>query len=309
MKRLPSLRALEVFDSTARHMSFSRAADEMGVSQGAVSTLIKRLESDLGVSLLARTTRKMSLTGEGAALAQTCRRAFGSLRHAVDHIRDRTYSTVLTIGASTYFTTRWLSPRMAQFSTKHPEVTIQFRHAVNDEAFNFGEVDLGIRWGAGDWPGTTCLPWLMMPKRVFCSPALVARLGGSLRVRDLARVTLLKDREGVDLWDRWLDLVEDCDRGRLTSRVLQDPLVRLQAAIDGQGLILADRLVDPELATRRLVEPFPDLAVRGYGYFLVRSVHEPESDPARAFRLWLQSVAGSEGEILRCLVPSCDGLD
>ena len=120
-------------------------------------------------------------------------------------------------------------------------------------------------------------------------------------MRDLTRVTLLKDREGVDLWDRWLDLVEGCDRGRLTSRVLQDPLVRLQAAIDGQGLILADQLVEPELATGRLVEPFPHLTVKGYGYFLVRSVHAPESFPARALRVWLQSLVHSEEKILKAL--------
>lgn len=284
--RLPSLRALQVFDAAARHSSFTRAAEELGVTQGAVSTQVARLERELRTELFVRTTRHVKLSEDGLALARACRRAFELIGREVASITQEPDGKVLTIAVSTYIATRWLSPRLADFLGRHPEAAVRFQHSVNADDFEIGDVDLAIRWGDGDWRGCIVEPWLMLTKRAMCSPTLLEGPHALRRPSDLVHHTLLRDVPAIDLWDRWLTQAGYDAEPRPSSVVLADPVVRVQAAIDGQGVVLADDLVAQELEAGRLVEPF-DVAVSGYGFHILRPADMAEREIARQFRRWL----------------------
>ncbi|GJL83399.1 MAG: LysR family transcriptional regulator [marine bacterium B5-7] len=284
--KLPSLRALQTFDSAARLLSFTKAAQELNITQGAVSAQISKLEDQLGFKLFIRSTRQVSLSEKGVLLGRACHRAFEGISREIDFITEKPTSNILTIAVSTYVTTRWLSQRLGEFLSMEPDVTVRFQHSVNVSNFEITDVDLAIRWGNGNWQGCRVDMWLPMTKRLMCSPRLLEGEHAIRSPRDLTAHTLLRDVPSIDLWDQWLKLA-GVDPGRITrSIVLADPVVRIQAAIDAQGVVLADDFVIPDIETSRLVEPF-DIEVGGYGYYLLMPDDAVKRDVVSRFRRWL----------------------
>ncbi len=290
-RRLPSLRALQVFEAVARHLSFSGAADELNVSPGAVSSQVSRLESSLGVRLFLRSTRSVSLSEDGVVLARACNRAFAGIAAGIDSVTDHPGRNILTIAVSTYVTTRWLSRRLGEFLVLGNGATVRLQHSVNVPDFDIEGVDLAIRWGNGHWPGCRADRWLPMTKRPMCSPRLLEGAAAIREPADILRHTLLRDVPAIDLWDEWLALARldasDADH----SLVLADPVVRVQAAVDAQGVVLADDFAREDLDGGRLVEPF-DIEVSGYGYYVLTPEAAPERDVAVRFREWLLAQPG-----------------
>ncbi|KAA3622049.1 MAG: LysR family transcriptional regulator [Proteobacteria bacterium] len=286
MRRLPSLRALQIFESAARHLSFTKASVELCVTQGAVSSQIRKLEQELGVRLFTRSTRQVTLTERGTLLARACRRGFEGIRTEIEFITERSVSNTITIAVSTYVTTRWLSRQLVDFLEDKPEPTIRFQHTVNAPDFEMEGVDLAIRLGKGQWPGFRADPLFTMDRRLMCSPDL---LKGRKRIRvldDIAAYTLLRDMPSIDMWDEWLELAGLDPRQFTKSISFSDPVVRVQAAIDGRGLVLADEFCREELAFGRLAEPF-DIRLPGYGYYLIRPEEREDREVVGRFRDWL----------------------
>jgi len=293
---LPSLNGLRAFAAAARHLSFTRAAEELHVTRGAVSYQVRRLEEQLGIRLFQRKTRQILLTNEGQQLFVTVQRAFGSISEEVAAISPHRSSHVLTVALSTYVATRWLSRRLNGFLERYSEIALRLQHSVNSADFTMEDVDLAIRWGRGEWANTRSqllFPSYLMP---VCSRRLVQGPKPLVNPGDLRDHTLIHAEEGYDLWAEWLtkagvDHLEAND----TSRIV-DPNVRIQAAIDSQGVALGDDLVADEIAAGRLVAPF-EAKLDAYGYYVVQGSRASESDQVAAFRDWLLAEASPTSAI------------
>lgn len=286
-EHLPSLKALHTFEAAARHGSFVNAAQELAVSPGAVSYQIKQLEDALATALFVRKTRQVVLTTRGEALFRTVHRHFQELDSTIAQIAPGRSSPTLTVSVSTYFVTRWLSPRMGRFLTAHPNIVIRLQHSVNDPDFRLEDTDIAIKWGNGHWPDSRCELLLALPMIAVCAPALSRGRVALQAVADLQQHTLLRDQRDMDRWSEWLKCAGATDVG-INGPVIVDPNVRVQSAVDGHGIVLANPLVQSLIDEGQLCEPF-DTRLNGYGYYLVYNQQVSAKPAFRAFRSWLQS--------------------
>ncbi len=273
---LPSLDALKVFEAAARLLSFSKAADELCLSKGAVSYQVRKLEENLDCALFRRSVRQVYLTDAGQQLFLQTRRLFDELSDTLGRIKPTDTGHDVTIGATTYVALRWLSPRIASFSERYPDISVTLRHSVNSREFRMHDVDFAIRWDrVGDGPRRGLLREMPMPLFPVCSPRLLERHGlpgarTRLDVPEIARgplaaTPLLCEDRALDLWQTWYG--EQAQPLANPRRVVDDANVRTQAAVDGQGWTLADAMMEHELETGALVAPF-DHRLEGYGYVI-----------------------------------------
>lgn len=290
LKRMPSLYALQVFDTVARCMSFTRAALDLGVTQGAVSYQIRLLEEQLGTPLFARQGRGVALTRAGEQLSPTLRRTLGEIQAATEAV-SRGAGRALTVSMTTYFASRWLLPRLAGFMGDHPDVEIRLVHTATANAIQPGDADVAIRWGSGDWPGVQAELLFSCPLTPVCAAALIR---GPKRIRklgDLRNQTILHDDEMRTPWAEWLAAAGIEDPGTIDGPVILDANLRIQSAIDGRGFALADALVAGDIAQGRLAAPF-EVLLDGYGYFLV-GADSAATPIARAFCDWIKGEAAA----------------
>jgi LysR family glycine cleavage system transcriptional activator len=295
---LPPLTALRVFEVAARRMSFTRAAEELHVTQTAVSHQIKELEAHLGVTLFRREPRRLTLTPQGEAWARELRDVFARLHDANRRLRlpPRAERPVVSVSVIPSFAARWLVPRLGSFLAGHPGVDVRISPAEHLVDFASEPVDLGVRYGAGKYPGLVVQKLADDALVVVCSPALRARRRLAVP-DDVGRHVLLHDDE-ADAWARWLAAhgVKGVDARRGT--VLTDSSMLVAAAVDGQGVALARRsLAFDDLAAGRLVLPFPKARAMptGRAYYVVAPRENLARAPVRAFRDWLRD----EGAVLR----------
>ncbi len=289
--RLPSLPALRVFEAAGRHLSFTKAARELNVTQAAVSHQVRALEEQLGVKLLRRSTRHLSLTSEGQRLLPAASEAFEILRRALADIGRS--GQLLSITTTPSFGAHWLAPRLGRFAERHPEIELSIRHtqAVLDLARE--GLDLAIRWGKGRWPGLESELIAPAMRIVVASPGYVRQLRLKAPA-DVAKAILLHDETRED-WTEWL-LVAGLDPA-LARRgiVMDDENALLQAALNGQGLALvAPSIAFCEIEAGRLVSPFDLALADGYGFYLVCEKAALERPKVAAFRTFLREEAARE---------------
>ena len=292
---LPTLDALKVFESAARQLSFSRAAQELCLTRGAVSYQIRRLEEDLDCALFRRAVRQVYLTNAGQQLLQTVQRLFAELTQTIEQIKPGDSGNDVLVGATTYVALRWLSSRISGFSELNPEISILLQHSVNAEDFRIQDVDFAIRWCQMAGQVTRNRP-LEMPMSLFpvCSPRLLERFSidlyaAPLEIADLSRppldsVPLLCEDRQLDVWSLWCG--EQTSLSANPRRVIADANVRTQAAIDGLGWTMADALMQRELDNGLLVAPF-EHRLEGYGYAIQVAPARYVSQNALALRNWL----------------------
>lgn len=288
---LPSLKALHAFEAAARLASFADAANELSVSPGAISYQIKKLEESLATTLFERRTRQVVLTAAGEILYQLAHRQFQELDSVISKIAPTTLNAPLTVSVSTYFVTRWLSPRMGRFLNAHPEITIRLQHSVNDPDFSVDDTDIAIRWGDGQWPNSKAQLLFSLPMIAVCSPKLLKGKYGLASLKNIKHHTLLRDQTGTDYWGEWLEKAGATHTAK-SGPTIVDPNVRVQSAIDGQGMILANPLLSSTIDEGLLCEPF-DIRLEGFGYYLVRSNQKEEKSQYPVFRDWLIEEASS----------------
>ena len=294
-RRLPPLGALRAFEAAARHLSFTKAGEELHVTQAAVSHQVKALEEWLGLRLFRRRGRQVFLSEAGQAYLADVREAFDQLAAATGRLWQREASGVLTVTTLASLAASWLVPRLGQFRTLHPEIDV--RISATDDLIDFGrdDVDLAIRYGTGDWPGLEVV--LLMNEDVFpvCSPAL---LDGPVPLRepaDLQHHTLLHDDLQLN-WKAWLDAagVKDIDPERGPGFNLSALVV--DAAVAGQGVALArSALVGHHLRAGRLVRPFDVKLPANYAYYIAYPPASRDLPKVRAFTDWLLAVAQEDG--------------
>ena len=287
MRQLPPLNALRAFEAAARHLSFTKAADELAVTQAAVSHQIKGLESYLGIKLFHRVNRGLALTDDGQSYWPSLRDAFDVLAQATLRLRSNDSSGTLTVSVLPSFAAKWLVPRLGRFRELNPDIDVLV--APKDEFVDFQRenVDVGIRYGRGKYPGLRTDPLLEEEIFPVCSPAL---RDGTLPLAvptDLRHHTLLHD-DGEAGWRQWLRAarVEGVDTKR--GPIFTDSGMSLQAAIEGQGVVLArGALAKADLEQGRLVRIFDVALLADHAYYLVCPEATAERPKVASFRSWL----------------------
>ncbi len=291
---LPPLDRLKVFEAAARLMSFSAAADELCLSRGAVSYQIRKLEEYIQCALFKRGTCQVYLSDAGQTLLKSTQAQFAQLSKTLAELNSNQRNRPVSLATTTYVAARWLSSRIARFNQHYPDITIQIQHSLNSAGFSLKDVDIEIRWCPCEGrPRPERLLELPMPLYPVASPALLAKAGLSTLKRfprtalaspAFARIPLLCEDRAEDLWQAWF-AHSDLDLNN-PRRIISDANVRVQAAIDGQGLILADELMRNELDTGLLEVPF-EAQLHGFGYALLSSPARMVNENAVALREWL----------------------
>ena len=284
---LPSLNGLRAFEAAARHMSFTKAAEELNVTQTAVSHQIRRLEAELGVHLFLRLAEGLALSEEGQAYLPGIRAAFQELRYSTEQLLEGRHKSVLTISTLVSVASKWLLPRLPSFQQAFADIDVRISASTELVDFRKGTIDAAIRYGRGDWKGLQAD--FLMSDEIFpvCSPALAKTLSTPA---DLARHTMLQV-SGVTAtdWSTWLSAagqpLQLAEGPRLTFDLA---MMAVQAAVDGQGVCIGrSTYVEDDLRTGRLVVPF-DLRLKDQlGFYLVTPRETAQVKKIVAFRAWL----------------------
>lgn len=292
MRRLPPLGAVRAFEAAARHLHFTRAADELAVTQAAISHQIRLLEDWLGQPLFARRGRMLTLTPAGAAY-------LAELTPALDRIATASTAARRPAGGPVRLTalpslaTRWLVPHLAAFQADHPGVDLQLTTTTDLWDGRDPRFDLGLRSGPGGWPGLNSALLAIETLTPLCSPALRDTLPTPCTPPDLLRHRLLHDTP-KGAWGRWFAAAGSPDLPIPAGLNLSDSALALQAAAEGQGIVLGRVfLAAADLQAGRLVMPCPDLRIpNDYAYWLVWPPR-PDTTPAiTAVRDWILRLAG-----------------
>ena len=286
---LPSLNGLRAFEAAARHLSFTRAASELNVTQTAISHQIRRLEEQLGIRLFVRKNRALLLTREAQAYLPAVRAAFEDLRQATARLRRADRDGVLTLSATPSLAAKWLVTRVAAFQDAHPGIEVRISASTHLVDFRREEVDMAIRYGRGSWPGLRA-DWLMAEEFFpVCSPALLRGEKPLRRPADLERHTLLHATVSREDWQLWLTAA-----GLPTSLALRRGLsfdqsfMAIQAAIDGLGVALGRTpLVEADIAAGRLVVPFDVVLPDEAGFYIVAPEETADAPKIALVRNWL----------------------
>ncbi|MDR6623978.1 LysR family transcriptional regulator [Caulobacter segnis] len=276
------LNALRAFEASARHLSFTKAAIELCVTQAAVSHQVKGLETRLGAALFRRLPRGLALTDEGLALLPSVRESFDRLDDTLARFEGGRVTEVLSVGVVGTFAVGWLLPRLPAFREAHPFVDLRL-FTNNNRADLAGEgLDCAIRFGDGAWHGTEAAPLLPAPMSPLCAPAVAERLA---EPQDLFRETLLRSYRAAD-WPDWF-AAAGLSPPPIRGPVFDSSWVMVEAAIQGLGVALAPpNMFTRDLAQGRLVRPF-DIEVGAGRYWLAWLKSKVPTQAMKAFLAWL----------------------
>jgi LysR family glycine cleavage system transcriptional activator len=296
-KRLPPLNSLRVFESAARHLSFTRAADELFVTQAAVSHQIKALEEFLGLQLFRRRNRSLLLTEEGQSYFLELKDIFSSLQEATHRVLERSEKGALTISLPPSFAIQWLVPRLTDFNQQQPDIDVRIKAVDKDEGSLIEDVDVAIYYGKGNWSGLRADKLYQEFLIPLCSPLLLNSKPLDT-LNDLVSHTLLHDTSRRE----WKQFVRE--NGLNNVNVNHGPIFShsamvLQAAVHGQGVALGNNvLAQPEIEAGRLVAPFDKVLMTENAFYVV--CHEKQADVGRiaTFRNWMLQRARQEQEVI-----------
>ncbi|MCW6033652.1 LysR substrate-binding domain-containing protein [Pantoea sp. JK] len=289
---LPPLNALKVFEAVTRHLNFRLAAEELGVTQGAVAQQIRGLEASLGLKLFDRLPRTLALTGAGAGYAVSIRQAFELIDEATRTLRPE--PNRLTLSVTPTFASRWMLPRLPGFTAAWPDIDLRVLASERLVQFHHEGVDLAVRYGRPPF-GAGLDATLLFSQTVLAvvSPALLAELGNPADSDNCLRYALLHD--GHHLWPAFLafNFPQVSLHHQHHLRFNQTALA-LEAAISGQGIALTSpHFVQNDLASGRLVPAFPQQMTMDAGWYLVWPRRRREQAPVMAVRDWLLAQVSS----------------
>lgn len=295
-RKLPPLNALRAFEAAARHLSFTAAADELHVTQAAISHQIRGLEERLGIALFRRTGRGVLLTDAAQLYLSEITAAFDRLAAATQRLTTQDANGVLNATVLPSFAAKWLLPRLGRFRAAHPEIDLRISSSMEIVDMTRGEFDLAIRGGLGRYPGMRVDLIARVTLFPVCSPALLEGAHPLREPRDLRYHTLLHD-EPRDLWRSWFNLVGITDIDPTRGPGYSDSSMVVQAAIEGQGVAIArSALAAADLAAGRLVRPFGQSLPGDYAYWLICPEATAERPKVAAFRDWVLAEAREAAE-------------
>jgi LysR family transcriptional regulator, glycine cleavage system transcriptional activator len=282
------LNALRAFEAAARHESFSKAADELHVTHGAISKQIKTLEDLIGVSLFERRGQGVRLTERGRLLALEATKGFMTLESAFEpFLHARRNVKTVRISTTPSFAARFLAPRLALFRRNHPDIALQIDTTSRMVDFGRERLDAGIRFGGGKWPGLDAVPLSEGLVTPVCSPEFLASFPSARRGQILKAGPVLHNIIHSDLVD-WFKVARVSPFKPMEEYLFEDTNVIIQALLEGQGVSLLPKiLVNRDLEAGKLVQPFgPE--IRGvWRYYLVSPQNAPKRKPIQQFQDWL----------------------
>ncbi|HEY8617418.1 LysR substrate-binding domain-containing protein [Phenylobacterium sp.] len=294
------LSAVRVFEAAARLGSFTRAAEELGMTQAAVSWQVKALEQRLDQALFRRLPREVALTAAGERLARAATEAMGSLRSALSDITGKGEG-VLAISTLQTVAMQWLAPRLGAFQVAHPQIAVRVETDNRIVDLLREEVDVAIRGGQGEWPGLEALPLFPAVQTVLAAPELVARLGGLASPGDVRDVPRIGAAWEWALWFQAAGVEPPQDAAGAAPRLAGDTqTLEVAAALAGHGVALASPILFAgEIASGRLVQPFDVTVQMGSTYWLVYPKDRRKTRKIAAFREWLLAAVAADPAVQR----------
>lgn len=301
-RRLPTLNALKAFEAAARHESFTRAAEELFVTQGAVSHQVKALEAELGLKLFNRERQRLVITDAARAYLLVVRDAFDRIADGTERLLQRQRGGSLTVSTSPNFAAKWLVHRLGRFADMHPDIDLTVNASRQHVDFAREDIDVAIRHGDKGTSGLHVTRLCVEEIFPVCSPKILAK-AALKNPSDLARHTLLHvtDRKG---WGEWLNFTDvkgvDPSRGPL----LNEASMAIDAAVDAQGVVLArTALAAWDLIGGRLVRPFATAMPAPFAYWIVYPKVNAKLPKIVAFTEWLLAEAAEDTRQLAKLGP------
>lgn len=290
MRRLPPLNAIRAFEATARHLSFTKAAKELCVTQGAVSRHVAALERELSAKLFLRHHRAIELTEKGEIYFRALRDAFERIQDATDHVAGSADTPTLRIKLPPTFAIRWIVPRLARLHAANRGLDVQITTSHSPADFDREEIDIAIHSGDAPPPGTVSMRLFGETIMPVCSPALL-RQGRALKhPSDLRRHTLLCSLHRPKDWPAWIAAAGVKGVDGNSGLKFENSSLAYQAAIDRLGVAMAQvALVADDLAVGRLVAPFKLQVPTSGAYFLIYPPRARGLDKVRRFEAWLRT--------------------
>lgn len=299
MRRLPPLNALRAFESAARHLSFTKAAEELNVTPGAISQQVKLLEETVGTNLFVRDPKGLMLTDSGVAALPSLRDGFDRLAAGARLMTHQKGTGRLAVSVAPSFASKWLVPRLDAFQESYPDIDVYIHADMDVVDFARDDVDLAIRYGRGTYPDLVTEHLLAEKIVPVCAPTLLTGSAPLATPADLAQHTLLHDSGNdteVSTWAMWLKAagVEGVE-GTRGPKFNQSSLV-IEAAVAGRGVALAKyALALADLEAARLVIPFDLTTPTDFAYWMVHPPAKAALKEVKAFKAWLLSEAKEMG--------------
>jgi len=293
-RRLPSLNALKAFEASARHESFTKAAAELSVTQGAVSQQVKALADELGLKLFRREHQRLAITEAGRDYLGVVRDAFDRLSMGTERLLQRQGSGLLNVSTSPNFAAKWLVHRLGRFSEAHPEIDLRISASVHHIDFTREDVDLAVRHGDGRWPGLDVSRLCAEELFPVCSPALLHGSRALKSPADLKRFPLLHSNDASH-WTRWLERAGVSGVNVDKGVVFNQASMVIDAAIQGQGVAMArTALAAWDLLAGRLVRPFALALEAPFALWIVCPRATAGLPKIATFRQWLLDEAAED---------------
>ena len=291
---LPPLNALRTFEAAARHLNFSRAADELHVTPSAVSHQIKELEARVGAALFLRSNKALSLTEAGETLLDGVHTAFGALSRAMADLYALAHAPVLTVSVPPSVAMKWLVPRLDTFRTQHPEIDVRISTDTVLPDLTSGDVDIAVHYGEGDYPGLVSELLVANSVAPMCSPKFLTGDAPLRKPEDLSRFTLLHDNGGDEFgnpaydWGTWLEAHGVSGVDATLGLQFNTSADVLNAAVAGAGVAIGKTaLAVDDLKSGRLVCLFDSVAPEKAAYYVVYAAPAESRAKVVAFRDWL----------------------
>ena len=296
LRRLPSLNALKAFEAAARHESFTRAAEELCVTQGAVSHQVKALEAELGFKLFNRERQRLAITDAGREYLNVVRDAFDRIALGTARLTKRQSSGVLTVSTSPDFAAKWLVHRLGRFSEVHPDIDLRVSATMHHVDFAREDVDMAVRHGTGNasWSGLDGVRLTTEELFPVCSPHLLSGRTRDHKAASVLELPLLHldDYSG---WTRWLDAAKVKPGKPLQGLVMNRASMVIDAAVNGQGIALArSTLAAWDLINKRLLAPFSETLPLSSAYWIVAPQATADLPKIVTFRNWLLTEAAED---------------
>ncbi|WP_445767238.1 transcriptional regulator GcvA [Rheinheimera sp.] len=293
-RRLPPLNALKAFETAARHLSFTKAAEEMYVTQAAISHQIKALEDHLGLKLFMRKNRSLLLTEEGQSYFLDIKEIFLQLHESTEKLLARGAKGALTVSLQPSFAIQWLVPRLNQFSEQHPDIDVRIKAVDLDEGSLTDDVDVAIYYGRGSWRNLHADKLHTEYLLPVCSPLLLNSSKPLQEPTDLQYHNLLHDGSRR-AWKAWFTTQNFKHFNVNQGPIFSHSSMVLQAAIHGQGVALAHNvLARPDINSGRLIVPFNHVLISKDAYYLVCRESQTELGKITAFRQWMVAMVEAE---------------
>jgi LysR family transcriptional regulator, glycine cleavage system transcriptional activator len=301
LRRLPALNALKAFEAAARHESFTRAAEELCVTQGAVSHQVKALEAELGIKLFNRERQRLIITEAGREYLIVLRDALDRIAVGTERLVQRQTSGVLTVSTSPDFAAKWLVNRLGRFAEAHPSIDLRISATLHHVDFAREDVDLAVRHGDGSWAGLDVARLSTEQLFAVCSPKLLQGRQRISKPADVLKFPLLHLDDRKD-WAKWLEAAGVADAELSHGPVLNRASMVIDAAVDGQGIALArTTLAAWDLINGRLVRPFAETLRLSKTYWIICPKATATLPKIKTFREWLLAEAARDARHLQKL--------